>query len=438
MDLDVAPSIGFAVLCVLTAWLMWQPKKGRRVAAYVMVLYALIGVASAGCVVRLPSLFVPAGVPHLGYLYLCVLMTVAPLYAFREGTCKAIVLPRKNTFLGFCCFVVVVSLVGYISFLPSALDNAGGYTFHAIYEAKQRSDFEKTSLGFGNLPAVAAASMRDIVPFLTVVLMSIPGHTFLKAGMMASVVLSLMHVVLQAERGSMVFTSIVFLGTAGLLWATLPKDVRRTIKAVFGAVGVVLIVVFTAITVSRFGDVQYTNPVDSVLAYAGQPLLHFGEHIPALRTTTNGDMCFPVFRGLLGLEWSTTLAIRNHRWETVLGAPLGVFYTFVGDLIMDFGLSLTFVLLLLFSLFVYHNSRQRDTTADLHSLFALYVLLLIIAQGIFFFRYKTLGGNLQLVVFILTYGVLRVTAGRRPVVGEAQSVTRRMIDGQTTVVSGNR
>jgi oligosaccharide repeat unit polymerase len=297
--------------------------------------------------------------------------------------------------------------VGYLSHLSDTISQVivafKHESFQVAYRATRVADSDKTGLSMGNALLVVASAMDAVVPFLFFSLLSIPRHYLLKLTLIVCVIFSLLNCVATAGRNGLIFFIIVLAGTTILFWNVLSAKVRKA--ALVSGIGVVLglVSIVIMITLSRFNENENSNPLDSVLDYAGQPMLNFSEYIYAAKTTANGDMNFPLFRAVLGLEYSSSLHMRNHAWEPRLGVPLGVFYTFVGDLLLDFGSLISLVLFATFALFVARNTGHGVCSVELHAMFLVYVLYIFIGQGVFYCAYKAIGGNLKIAFMALSY-----------------------------------
>ncbi len=414
MIVNIIPILIFAVLCTVTAWRMWQPQQGRRLGAYVMLLYGLIAIAGMGCALRFfPAFSAPEILPLL-HIYLMILLLTLPIYRFSEGTIRVIDFSSRRVFLGFAYGIAVVTVVGYLAYIPDAFANASdAFRFDSFKEtySDQRVDGSlKTGLSMANIPLVIANSFSEVVPFLLACLLGFKRHLLLKYLLLTSILCSLLMVTGSAGRNGLVFFCLVIVGTIMLFWNLLSTQTRRRFLMGSAALVIFLFVIVVRITLSRFGTREDMTPMDSVLIYAGQPLLNFGEFIYNARMTCNGDMNFPLFRAMLGLDYSASLDIRTQVWEMPLGVPLGVFYTIFGDLILDFGSMITTVLVLALAFFIMCNAGHSGKNTQVHRLFLVYVLFLIVSKGIFYYPYKTITGNLQVLCMIAIYLFFRFTA----------------------------
>ena len=88
----------------------------------------------------------------------------------------------------------------------------------------------------------------------------------------------------------------------------------------------------------------------------------------------------------------------------------GAFYTFIGDFYCDFSPLFGFVLLFIISFIFYANIIQSDGIYVASSkLFVVFFYACICYNGLFYFSYKDIGGNLRLIVNILFVLLLKIT-----------------------------
>lgn len=397
-----------------TAVLFWQPARGRRMAAVVFWIYAVVCGAGAAALVYLPGDFLPPRLLPLLHVYASVLLLTLPIYWFREGRICTILYPKRRAFFSLAYGVAVVSLVGNLIYLVGVAGDIGAHlrgalSFDMAYAEKSQDAFQKTGLSIVNIPIVLGSAVGDLPLFLLLCMLTVRKHLVLKCALGACTALPLVVGVAQAGRNSLIFFSIAACGTTLLFWPMLPTSTRR--RLVYGGtvVTALFVIAVLMITVSRFRTQSDMTPGESLLIYAGQPMLHFSEYIYEAKTTCNGDMNFALFRAVLGLEFSSTLPIRNRTWEVVLGVPLGVFYTFLGNWILDFGNFMTAVLILVVFVAASSLTRHRDGCACLHQFFLIYILFKVVAQGVFYYQHTDIGGNLQMIFMVCCYLLFRFT-----------------------------
>jgi oligosaccharide repeat unit polymerase len=397
-----------------TAVFFWQPARGRRLAAIVLGLYTLVCGAGLLALVYLPGTFRVPGFLPLLHIYAAVLLLALPIHRFAEGHIRRIIFPAHRPFLFTAYGIAVISLVGNLTYLAGHISDLPTMfktlSFGDAYKETALASSQKEGLSVANIPIVLAGGVHDMIPFLLLCLLTMRKHLALKWALATCIVLPLFAGLSQGGRNKFVFFGITMCGVSVLFWSMLPEGTRRRFLRVAMAACAIITVIVLLITASRFeAPGSEMTPGESLLIYAGQPMLCFGEYIYTATTTCNGDMNFPLIRAVLGLEYSQTLPIRNHIWETALGVPLGVFYTFLGDWILDFGSVMTAFLVLVVVLTTTALTRRGDGAAPLHQLLVIYMLFITVGQGAFYYQHKAVGGNLQLAAAAFFYLLFRFT-----------------------------
>lgn len=407
MPADLFPIILATLLFGCTAVLFWQPAQGRRMASLVFSIYTTVCGAGVLALVYLPGTFHTPELLPLLHVYAAVLLLALPLHRFAEGRTRRILFPAERPFLCVAYGIGVISLAGNLTYLGGKISDLsatfGNLSFGDAYAEQSLVSSHKTTLSIANLPVVLAGASQDMVPFLLLCLLTLRKHLILKGVLATCSVLPLLAGLAQGARNKLVFFCIASCGAVTLFWSMLETGTRKRILVAAAVTFTLLTIMLLMVTASRFGTSGDTTPGESILEYAGQPLLEFAEYIYTAGTTCYGDMNFPLFRAILGQEYSASLPIRNHTWETALGVPLGVFYTFLGDLILDFGSLATSLLVLVIFATAMSLTRRRDGIASLHQILLIYLLFITAGQGAFYYQHKSVGGNLQLLFTLFCY-----------------------------------
>lgn len=381
-----------------------------------MLLYGIIAFFGVVLSFRFPGEWEAARFMPLLNLFVVVLILIFPIYRFRDGNIVTLVLPQRNWFLLFSYFVAIISLFGYVTRLPETFNQTIEVfkynAFGELYQTQRILGGAKSGLSTSNIPLVLANSMSEVVPFLFMSLITVEKHLFLKFSLATCILFAQWNWVATAGRNGLIFFSIVSIGLIILFWNVLSAKVKSIVLSSLVSFYAIVSVIIIIITISRFQTREDTNPIDSILIYAGQPMLNFCEHIYNANTFTYGDMNFPIVRAIFGLDYSPSLSMRNFNWESKLGVPLGVFYTFIGDIMLDFGVVVSVLLFISISIFSVINTRRGARPVMLHEMFLIYLLFLFLSQGIFYFTYKTVTGNLQLIFMSFSYLFFRFSTSK--------------------------
>lgn len=183
----------------------------------------------------------------------------------------------------------------------------------------------------------------------------------------------------------------------------------RTIKLFkyFFVISSIMPLIFTIIiTNSRFGDSDM-NPYFSVFQYLGESFIQFnGVLFDNIKDFLYGDRILPIFRKIIGINLITVDQQMN-----ITGIKPYIFYTFVGDFIMDFGHILTFILILILSR-IMRKSINYSKIIHFHDLILFYLFYLIAIQGVFCYMYIGYLGNFIIIITFLIYFYFRINASK--------------------------
>ena len=125
--------------------------------------------------------------------------------------------------------------------------------------------------------------------------------------------------------------------------------------------------------------------------YSGEGILRFSQYIWDLSKTSFGDTNFSFIKDMMDLETFTNTLDRREFYEIRFGIPTSIFYTFIGDICIDFGKcwAILFFCLLSIGINMLINAsvrRRYYTFVDIY-LLGLYILMII--YGVMYFFCKT-------------------------------------------------
>lgn len=193
--------------------------------------------------------------------------------------------------------------------------------------------------------------------------------------------------------------------------ATLSAKVKK--YAIIGFVSVLsfIVVLLTYITVSRY-DSMNSDSMDImtwVSLYLGEGCLRFSQYIWNMDAISYGDTCFSGVKSLLGMETYTDNEIRRLHYEPILKIPTHIFYSYVGDIVIDFGKGIAFLLNILCSFFTLKILKRVDKQGYINGtqFFILLIISNMIAFGFMYFVYKIHVVQIGLLVTIILLSFLQ-------------------------------
>lgn len=409
----------FNLLAVVGLYLMalvvvFMKRRSVTVGVFGVSLYALIAIAACVyCMVFGASNMYPR-LPFLPLLYAWSMSLVLlwPLIRFRDGEIRSLE-PFDDRFLSLALWVLLgIVLLINLAVLPKTLaDVSRAWHGNALemYNLRRGGNLTKSGLSFGlwNALSVVAKSFGEILVFFFFYSLSDPKKRKLSAGLGICSLFPLLDTLSGAGRNGLVTFGLNLVCLWLLFRKLLDDKVRRVVFVTGWLVLVFIVGGISAVTISRFGQRGSYGAWESVARYAGQPLLNFAYYVPEANAISCGDNTFPAVRMALGMSKILSRDIYRGIWECSIGIPMGIFYTVVGDFVLDYGWFWPPIMFALFSWWATTRSRMRGGRVSLHTLFLLYAVFLVAGHGMFYFMYKTFSGNLKILAMILTYIGLR-------------------------------
>ena len=198
--------------------------------------------------------------------------------------------------------------------------------------------------------------------------------------------------VIIAGRTQPIYWFLTFFALYFFFRPMLDKEQRRHALFPFVFFGSIVALFIAAVTIARFATAGISNDTGafkSLLAYSGQSFINFNNffcnytfhsaHFDRILPLTNYFILHPGWNldDYRDLIWSYS------------GMNIGVFFTFLGDLLVDLGYMGMFIFVLLFSILSFWvcKSANQDGIIFLSRLLIILVLLLMPLQGIFYYSY---------------------------------------------------
>lgn len=167
---------------------------------------------------------------------------------------------------------------------------------------------------------------------------------------------------------------------------------RRKALMPFMVMGGLVGLFIAAVTIARFAVVGVSNDTgafDSLVAYSGQSFVNFNYFFCEYSAKDiRLDRIFPLTNYFIWHPGWNLADYRDLIWSDS-GLNIGVFFTFLGDLLIDLGHTGMVIYVLLFSIVstLVCRSANEEGTIRLSRLLIILVLFLIPLQGIFYYSY---------------------------------------------------
>lgn len=218
--------------------------------------------------------------------------------------------------------------------------------------------------------------------------------------------------VLIAGRTQPIYWFLSFTALYILFRPMYDKQQRRKALFPFLLFGILVGGFIAAVTIARFKVADVMDDVgayDSLLAYSGQSFVNFNDfYCNYIESGIHWDRIFPLTNYFfINPGWDLE-EYRDLIWS-YSGMNIGVFFTFLGDLLIDLGRMGMTVYVLIFSAISYLicRSANREGTIDLSRLLVILILFLIPLQGIFYYSYYKTNVGYFVVITLIVCGLLK-------------------------------
>ena len=342
------------------------------------------------------------------YLYISLIIVMYPILKTNTDENVQLAKPDTKLFKIFCIFIILFSIVQFPDILSQLQEglmrmfssDSGGAELYS--EAIER--VEDWGGGISNLFAIFSGAFSGVAILVFFYSLTMPECSrFLKTALTIPCFHSILNGIATGQRGAMVQPILVMLVTYFALYKHIPNKINRILKT-FGIVFAVLISIpFIVVTISRF-DKAKSNVYDSLFFYAGQSSIYFNNNALDDNGIRYGDRTIPLFKRMIGFSDVPKNFIERREKYPDLKMNDEVFCTFVGDITIDFGPIVGFILMVVCSTAIFVKTRSQRNNLYFHQLIALhFVMNLCIVGGLKLYPFADVSGNLQLIVYICSY-----------------------------------
>ena len=353
----------------------------------------------------------------LAYIVLFVILVVCfhPILYSQYNTKSRLIGIHEGASNVLYWFLIILFLPGVFQAIHTAVSNFSGIMadmslVSEIYGDVAEMQREMTGSSLKNLPIVFRNIFSEVVVFVFFYYLTKNNKKKIVVILLA---LSLLYPFISsfniASRTSMTYWVFEMVIAAFLFWRFFTYTTKKVVKTTMIS-GISLVVfIFGALTIGRFAymDAGEDYTQSSLIAYSGKSTMNFANDVFENDTYQWGDGTAPLFRRMIGLDSSDNLYKRQEKWSGKMKIKQGTFYTFVGDLSFDYTIVGAFLLLSLSSLYITKRTNKSSTFISVDKLFLLYFWCNLCLCGLFYLSYKTIGGNLKLIVNVLFYIGLR-------------------------------
>ena len=348
-----------------------------------------------------------------------LMLSMYPVLRIDENRINVIQQPNYIIFRSFVFLYIATTLIS----IPELISEIGNLRMLLIDSAFGLDSYNESIVisedagkgGISNLSAIIAGAFSNVGVlffFYYLTLKNKSKITSIALGVCAlTVILSSL---LRGERGGVYYQSMTILATYLLLRKFIPDSINTKIKKIGIIVGVLIIGLIAALTLSRFGSTPDSDPLGSIYYYIGSQNINFNNYGLDNNGIRYGDRTFPFFKMLLGYD-----NVPHNFWERRAKYPLlhindEVFISYVGDFTLDFGPIIAFMIFLLFFIFSYNRTIIRKGELKFCQLILIHFIICVCVQGgLSLYSFSDIGGNLKLIVTFGLYLIFKIDSNRK-------------------------
>lgn len=399
---------------LLIAYWYTIKKKGAGILALALVgLYTLSALTSIIVYEGRPERFSDVNVFSYIVLFLFLIISFLPIVHFRKEKYEGIRLLSESYSNIIAIALIILNIPVAIDIIPKAITSYQSMLLDfaiatELYGETAEMVKEQTGSSFENIAEVLRGISAGILIFYSFYYLACPFRKkILVVLLWVCVFLPIPASLLSASRTGLSYWVLEMFVAYCIFSPFMKQKNQKRLRAVMITFGVFLVLVFGALTIGRFGASEFKadNEVqNSVAEYFGQGTLHFSADVLQNDTYQWGDGTMPFFRQILGLSYSKNIYDRQAKWGNSMKIEQGAFYTYIGDLCCDFSPYLAFILVFIVSIIFNKGINQNNNSfMGTPRLFLLFFICSICYDGLFYFSFKTIGGNLKLIMNMLFF-----------------------------------
>ncbi|WP_026727843.1 O-antigen polymerase [Flavobacterium denitrificans] len=348
------------------------------------------------------------------YLYLMLMLAFSPVLRYDYNKIDEIQKP-PTIFLNLVCIIFIAACLMQV---PTIISDFALNIVRLLFVSSGGQDLyneamaDSYSLGDGsisNLSSIISNAYGNFGILLFFYYLSLKKRNkFIMIGLFISSIISILSNISLGQRGPILEIVLSMIITYFALRKFYHPKVNKIVKNTGIVLLIATIVPVAALTVSRFGESEEGSE-SSLFFYAGQENLYFNNYGLDNGGIRYGDRTFPFFKRMLGFE-----NVPENFWDRRSKYPNlqindEVFIGFVGDFTLDFGPFIAPIIFILFTIFVLNNTIVRNGRLLFHQLILLhFVMSLCMLGGMKLYPFSDLGGNLQLIVYVLAFLFFRL------------------------------
>ena len=209
--------------------------------------------------------------------------------------------------------------------------------------------------------------------------------------LLLSSITPILSAILIAGRSQIIYWILSYGFCFFLFYKQMDAQQKKIVLRPFIVLAGTMVLFFASVTLARFTTHSLdssTNTFNSIVAYVGQSFINYNDFFNNYichQHTYNRIM--PVSHYFI-FDPGWTLGDYRALIQSQTGMNIGIFYTFLGDLMVDLDKSGMLIFVLMFAIISTYLSRQEeDNTIPVYRMMLIQMLALIPLQGIFYYSF---------------------------------------------------
>lgn len=334
----------YALAFVLAFYLYQKRKRQFDSGSLLYLIYVLGGIG--GCwyyAQEKVDLYYPnISILPLLFLYVTINICLSPLWKADFSNLRNI---DDRGMAGIYDFIskafIVLSILPLLSLLTKfSLSNLTGSFLGNMYE----SAGDKSAMFFSGPSKMCFAVIRRFESLAIILAFYQLSKKNMKLvwGLCLTIMMFVLYKLLSGSRGGLVGTALVVLAFYLMLKLTMVSKIRSVVIKLGSIVGGLFAVCIALISISRFStNFSKGSGYDTIdvwiSQYLGESIPRFSDDVWNIGYTMDGYQNFMLLRKILGLQYIDNYEAFKSMYLAKLGTPVDVFYTYMGDIYLDFG-----------------------------------------------------------------------------------------------------
>ena len=350
------------------------------------------------------------------YLFTMLCIALAPGIYYERADIRYVKKASSSIIDTFIIVYFICSLVHLPSILPKIpegialmlLEEQGGLELYLENSEQVLRASDNSISGLLGLTSIFRNVFRDIIIFLLFYYLALrEKKTKYIVIILFTVLVDVLYSLSLGQRNYLIIYLFMIAVGYFLFQNFIDTNIRKWVKRM-GVITVILLSIpFIAITIARFSNSKETTPLDSAIQYAGQAPVNFNLYVFDTQEIRYGDRTVNLFKKMLGFDVPNDHVEAQSKY-TKLKVDDRVFYTFVGDFVLDFGVIVSALIFLFITGWFLFLTSARGHTMRLHQMLVLFFSLNICAQGGMYLFSYAYADNWKIVGYIVFYCILAV------------------------------